>query len=158
MADKTLKRIDQVTAGIEKSSSIVQAGLGQITSNPENLKRAEMLVQIAKSDHASFKKRVIDTLLGHGSTKSGELPDHHGCRLGKWYDSITDVQIRSIPAFGCLIEPHERVHRHGKLALDYHAKNDPAGALVEAKKMDQASLDVIAMLDELHRKIAEKQD
>lgn len=153
MADKTLSRIDQVTEGIEKSSTIVQSGLNEITKNPENVSQAAMLVQIAKSDHASFKKRIIDTLVGHENTKSGDVPDHRGCRLGKWYDTITDVSIRSLPAFVQLIEPHERVHKHGKAALDFHAKGDHAAALEAAKLLDKASGDVIDALNDLYEKL-----
>ena len=56
-----------------------------------------MLLEIAKIDHVIFKKKVIDTLLGYDKLISGNLPDHHRCRLGLWYDKVTDPRSRAPP-------------------------------------------------------------
>ncbi len=153
MAGRMLTSIDMLTETVEKSGSFIQDSLSE---HLQNLDPAT-LVQITKSDHASFKKRVIDTLVGHGKTTSVDLPDHHSCRLGKWYDAIKDETIRSLPAFHALEEPHRRVHAYGKSALDRYARDDFAGALEEAKKLDEASLAVMKSLDALYEKIVAMQ-
>ncbi len=150
MAQRMLRSIDLLTDTMEKSGTHIQKTLAELVKNPS----ATTLVLVAKSDHASFKKRVIDTLVGHGQTKSGDLPDHHGCRLGKWYDAFKDEHIRAMPTFQGLQDPHQRVHHHGKQALDFFAKGDFPSALEEAKKLDAASQEVIAGLDALHQKIS----
>jgi methyl-accepting chemotaxis protein len=152
--DKMIQNIDMLSMAIEKSSSIVQGGLAEIVKNPD----AAMLVQVTKADHASFKKRVIDTVIGRGKTKSSELPDHHGCRLGKWYDTITDQRIRALPAFKKLEEPHQCVHNAGKQALAHMERGDFPDALLEAEKLNAASKDVIALLDELYQRILELEE
>jgi methyl-accepting chemotaxis protein len=152
VADSTLTAIDRLLDSLEKASAVVQRELGEIVKNPD----AAMLVQVAISDHASFKKRVLDTLLGHGKTKSSDLPDHHGCRLGKWYDGVSDATLKALPAYSKLEEPHRRVHLHGKATLDWCAKGDFAAALEEAKKLEGASQEVIAGLESLHRALAER--
>jgi methyl-accepting chemotaxis protein len=149
-ADSTLAAIDHLSNALEKASAVVQRELGEIVKNPD----AAMTVQVAISDHASFKKRVLDTLIGHGKTKSSDLPDHHGCRLGKWYDGVADAALKALPAYASLEEPHRRVHFHGKATLDWCAKGDFAAALDEAKKLEAASQEVIAGLETLHRAIA----
>lgn len=154
MADSMLKSIDLLSETIEKSSAYVQAGLADAAKNPDDA----MLVQITKADHASFKKRVIDTIVGHGKSKSGDLPDHHGCRLGKWYDAIKSERIRSLPVFLALEKPHQRVHVHGKHTLDYYSKGDFSAALNEAKNLDNASVEVIKALDDLHKKMVEERN
>lgn len=153
MADTTLSGIDGLTTSIENASKIVQTELGQIVKNPD----AAMLVLVTKADHASFKKRVIDTIIGHGTTKSTDLPDNHHCRLGVWYDSFKGEEIRSLPEFKKLDDPHHRVHAHGRASLANYENDDFAGALVEARKMDEASHEVIEILDALYRKIDVKQ-
>ena len=51
--------------------------------------------------------------------------------------------------------PHERVHLHGRKALEAIANNDFNGALLEAKQMEEASHEVIEMLQELHHAYSE---
>ncbi|MDD5586901.1 MAG: methyl-accepting chemotaxis protein [Alphaproteobacteria bacterium] len=154
MADHLTKGIGSLSDSIEKSGVYIRGAIEDIAKNPD----ASMLVQVAKADHASFKKRIIDTLIGHGNAKSGDLPDHHGCRLGKWYDAITEERIRALPAFQRLVEPHQRVHHFGKEALEYHAKGDFVAALEKAKELDRASAEVIAGLDDLGKNIEETQE
>jgi len=151
MADRMLGSIDQLAITMEKTGSFMLNAIQALTKNPDSV----TIVLVAKSDHASFKKRVIDTLVGRVSAKAGDLPDHHLCRLGKWYDSVTDERIKSIPAFKNLMEPHSRVHHYGKLALESHVKGDEAAALHNAKLMDQASTEVIEGLDFLYEKMIE---
>jgi len=152
VADSTLAAIDGLSGALEMASAVVQRELGEIVKNPD----AAMTVQVAISDHATFKKRVLDTLIGHGNTNSSDLPDHHGCRLGKWYDGVADAALRALPAYGQLQEPHQRVHLHGKATLDCYAKGDFAAALAAAKKLDAASQEVIAGLETLHRALEQR--
>lgn len=149
MADQSIGRLAQLTGSMEKSSAVVQKELTDIVKDPDD----EMLVMVAKADHASFKKRVFDALAGRSQTKAGDLPDHHGCRLGKWYDQIENAQIRQMPEFLRLVEPHQRVHQHGKQALAALAAGDMANALKEARSLDDASMEVIANLDRLHQRL-----
>ncbi len=151
-ADSTLAAIDHLSGALEKASAVVQRELAEIVKNPDSA----MLVLVAISDHASFKKRVLDTLIGHGKTRSTDLPDHHGCRLGKWYDGVNDAGLKALPAYRALEEPHRCVHLHGKATLDWCAKGDFGAALEEAKKLEAASQEVIAGLESLHRAIAER--
>jgi methyl-accepting chemotaxis protein len=150
MAQHVMQSIELVTSAIKTSGASIQRDLANLVQSPD----AATLVQVAKSDHASFKLRVIDVLVGHGQARSCDLPDHHGCRLGQWYDAITDENIHSLAPFRRLEEPHRRVHYYGKEALDHYAKGDLATALEEARKLYQASTEVIAGLDDLHRQIA----
>ncbi len=152
MAERMLTSIDMLTDTIEKSGFFIQDQLAECAKNLD----PSTIVLIAKSDHASFKKKVVDALVGHGHTTSSDLPDHHNCRLGKWYSSITDETIRSLPAFLNLNDPHERVHKLGKKVLDLHASGDFAAALEEAKKLDSASMEVMIRLDTLYQKIADE--
>lgn len=151
MSERMLKSIDQLATTMEKSGAFIRNSLNTLIQNPDS----STLVLVAKSDHASFKKRVIDVLVGKDPTKPHELPDHHLCRLGKWYDSVTDERMKALPAFKRIMEPHQRVHKHGRAALDFYAKEDMSAALREAKLMDQASAEVIAALDELYARMSE---
>ena len=107
------------------------------------------LCEMAKIDHVLFKKRVVDVLMGRGAWAAGEVPDHHNCRLGKWYDGVQPPEIKALAAFRHLVEPHARVHATAKAALTAHARGDTPTALRSLTDMNDASHEVLRLLDEL---------
>ncbi|NJL07712.1 MAG: hypothetical protein HC900_05190, partial [Methylacidiphilales bacterium] len=107
------------------------------------------LVEMAKIDHVMFKKRVMDVLMGRDTWRVAEVPDHHNCRLGKWYDAITAAEITSLPAYGKLVAPHQRVHAAGSRAIAAHEAGDMDGALAALEDLNEASIEVLAILDEM---------
>jgi len=145
MSQNVIQKVENVIGGLEKASAFVKTGLADVSKNLDS----EMLVLIAKADHASFKKRIIDTILAKDNWKAHEVGNHHGCRLGKWYDQAPD-EIKAMPAYAKLMEPHTNVHAAGKKALELFENDDYPGALIKTQEMDKASLAVIALLDELH--------
>ena len=145
MTDHALEAIDVLASAVNSVSATVQPLLQQLGKDPND----RQLVQLARSDHASFKKRVIDTLAGNGDTKDSELPDHHGCRFGKWYDKLTDPRVTGSSAYHHIKEPHLQVHAFGKEALSYHQSGDFQSAIAAAGKMENASQQVFAALDEI---------
>jgi methyl-accepting chemotaxis protein len=153
MSQTVLSYCGSVTDGVQKASIHVQKGLEEATKALDT----SMLILATKADHASFKKRVIDVLVGTTQTKSEELADHHTCRLGKWYDAQRDQCITNLPSFAKLSEPHQRVHHHGKQALHFHHNDDPVAALEHAKLLDQASNEVIALLDQIHAELLKQE-
>ena len=56
--------------------------------------------QIAKIDHIMFVQRIIETVIGAGNWKALEVPDHHNCRLGKWYDALPGGEAQRLPSYG----------------------------------------------------------
>lgn len=114
---------------------------------------ARSLCQMAKLDHIFFRKRVTDVLAGFDSWDAKEVPDHHSCRLGKWYDTVRDEVIRAHPTFKALVTPHEAVHRAAREALAAHAAGRAADAHDRVEALKQASRSVIAGLDEVSRLI-----
>jgi methyl-accepting chemotaxis protein len=111
------------------------------------------LCEMAKIDHVLFKKRVVDSLMGRSQWASAEVPDHHGCRLGKWYDGMNLPGIRDLPTFRALVEPHRRVHATAKAALVAHEAGRQTEALAALAELNEASHDVLSMLTDLSRAI-----
>ena len=115
------------------------------------------LCYAAKVDHVLFKRKILDTCIGEGTWKSSEVPDHNNCNLGKWYDRISDPVIKNSPTFKQLIEPHEGIHAAGRRALEAHALENEAEVLKELHIMDQASKEVVTLLDTLAKEILSKE-
>lgn len=88
-------------------------------------------------------------VVGKEGLRSDELADHHSCRLGKWYDQVTDERYTRNRTFRDLIHPHQEVHQHGKRAVDLFNRGDIAGALAEIAEVERASVDVLQGLSDL---------
>ena len=90
--------------------------------------------------------------MGRREVNEDKLVDHHGCRLGKWYDAVQDPAFIGDPLFQRLIEPHAEFHRQGKLAAELHERGEREAAERAAEEMEAASADVIGLLEALIEK------
>lgn len=106
------------------------------------------MCEMARIDHVMLKKRIVDTVTGQDTWTSAELPDHHNCRLGKWYDAISLESIRSHPVFKKLDAPHKAVHDAGHKALKAMEEGRTADAFAALNALDEASKKVLDSLDE----------
>jgi methyl-accepting chemotaxis protein len=153
MSAEALMTIEQLASAFDRVGAVVAPRLQELAGTIND----RTLVQLARSDHASFKKRVIDVLVQRGQTKDSDLPDHHGCRFGKWYDNLKDPMLRNSEAYRRIQDPHLRVHAFGKEALAKHQAGDFAGAVTAADKMEKASQEVFSALDEMGAMLAAQQ-
>ena len=106
-------------------------------------------VQLAKSDHALWKRRLASMIIGREGLNPAELANQHTCRLGKWYDKVDNPECRAAPAFKRLAAPHRLVHEHGILAARHFNDGNLDMALAEIAKVEAASKDVLRLLGEL---------
>lgn len=107
------------------------------------------VVKLAQSDHVLWKKRLVNMISGREGLKVDELADHHSCRLGKWYDNVTDPKYLNNPTFKDLKEPHRLVHQYGVEAVRLYNSGDVQGAIHEVAKVEDASKDVLELLAKL---------
>ncbi|MCR6631848.1 MAG: CZB domain-containing protein [Magnetospirillum sp.] len=115
--------------------------------------RHAALVLGTKIDHVVFRQNVLDTIAGKNNLTADKLPDHHCCRLGKWYDSVQEPLVKNSRWYGALLDPHKRVHEAGKTALSCHASADGAGRQRALDALQGASGQVLEILDSLARDI-----
>lgn len=148
IAEKAARNADSVgnvVDAMDRSDTQVQKGLASLSDLTSNA----AICSITRSDHVMFKKRVMETVSGRTQLQADDLPDHHNCRLGKWYDQVSEERMKNHPAFAELMAPHERVHVHGKEALRQYNAGDWDGAMDEITKLDDASHEVLALLQTL---------
>ena len=120
----------------------------------EKMGLANYVLYRAQSDHLIWKKGLAEMLVGVTRLEPSELSDHHSCRLGKWYDAVTDDAIRNDPTFIALINPHERVHTNGKLSAEAFSKGHLEDAQMHFCTMEDASVEVLNLLKELCEKFS----
>jgi methyl-accepting chemotaxis protein len=158
--------VGEISDSIASVASLSQQNLGHAESTIHAVRATEQLIEArfveldvrnipdmvlyrAKSDHYQWKKRLAEMLVGLNSLKPDELADHHSCRLGKWYDVMDDPWFKGHAAFKKLIGPHETVHKFGIQAARKFLDGDNDTAWELYNQMDEASKEVVALLDEL---------
>lgn len=134
--------VSQVVSAMGQLDSVVEGGLNGMSQVDVKNK----ILKLAQSDHVTWKKRLIQMVVGIERISSHELSDHQGCRLGQWYDSVTDPVLKESDAFKYLIEPHRAVHAHGKRAVDYYNRGNIESAMAEIEQVEQASEEVLSVL------------
>ena len=143
--------IDKVLTAIDNSNAELDARVEEFAADED----AYSIVHVAKNDHMAFKRQVVNTVMGRRDHKSDQMADHHTCRLGRWYDNVSDERILSHPVFKKLIAPHEQVHAHGRAALVAHENHDFETALKELTELEYYSKEVLSILDELSLAVEE---
>ena len=112
----------------------------------------DLVLHRAKSDHFMWKKRLAEVLVGLKTLRPEELTDHRHCRLGKWYEGVSDDKIRRHPAFSRMAAIHEAVHREGRKVAELIGRGDRIGATAAYTAMETASTQVVECLEELIRR------
>jgi len=109
------------------------------------------LLDTTKEDHRQFVQRIADAVEGKASLQVAELSTHHTCRLGRWYDNVTDDRMMALSAFKRLLDRHRPVHAKGRdilVALGDGRLDEARRLLGELGGLSQA---VIATLEDLKR-------
>ncbi len=144
-ASQSRDKVDGVTQSIAKIENVIGKRLDEI--DPDSV--PNFILYRAISDHVIWRKKIAEMFAGLVDPDPAALTNHHSCRLGKWYDQVTDSVLLNNPHFQKLIGPHEAVHQHGIEATKLFA----TGNIIEAKKsltlMDNASQEVIRLLNQL---------
>ncbi|CAA7621306.1 putative Methyl-accepting chemotaxis sensory transducer [Magnetospirillum sp. LM-5] len=112
------------------------------------------LMDLTKDDHRAFVGRVAEAVAGKLRLLPADLSTHHTCRLGKWYDNVTDDRMMSLPAFRELLDHHRPVHTKGRDVLVALNSGDQPQALAGMDELEELSKRVIATLDQLGRQFA----
>lgn len=116
----------------------------------------EDIITMAMSDHLLWKWRVYNMLLGLEEISERDVTSHTDCRLGKWYyNNNLSQDIKSLQSYQRLEKPHIEVHQYAKQAAEQYNAGNIDVAKKTLQKLDQASQEVIACLEELRKSISE---
>lgn len=138
------ERLQRVVDVLHATEAGLRDELGRLPSGHD----LASMCQLGKSDHVAFKRRIVAVLCGLETLASHELPDHHQCRFGQWYDRQHRITGGNA-LFASIDAPHQRVHRLGRAVLERHAAHDDAGMRQALEELEQASVEVITALDRL---------
>ena len=162
---------EEVAGNIEKTSSIakemeVMSGdvmhqVDELTKISEELRNSTagfktkgselMILDLAKTDHRVFVGKVNAHLHGDAKLDPSQMPDHHGCRFGKWYDGEGRQMCGSLPSYRTIEQPHERIHALAKEAVAASNAGDSAKAQQLYKEIENISDQIVNLLDGIKR-------
>ena len=116
-------------------------------------KSVNHICDIAKSDHVAFVEKIAQAMKGDVPSTS-TLSTHHTCRLGRWYDSVSDEVMQALPGFGALAEPHREVHTKARQVLVALDAGQDSLARTRMDELRASSNQVLADLDRLRAEYA----
>ena len=148
VADSVSNNVQVITEIIESMDTVEQLVCSQIAQIAKTQVPGKV-IKLAQSDHVLWKKRLVNMVIGREGLNVDELSNHHSCRLGKWYDTVSDPKLLDHPSFTQLKVPHQQVHDHGIEAVKYFNAGKEQLALEEIKQVEIASKEVLRLLVEL---------
>src|SRR5690606_10968419 len=146
---KQVQQLAKETAGIiyDISNNMDHYRLTFVNSNI--IESEKDIIQLAKTDHLLWKWNIYNLLLGFGNISADEITSHKVCRLGKWYYSSLPDKVKQNDAFNKLEKPHEAVHEYAKQAVEKYNKGEIETAKAILVRLEDASTEVIKLLEEL---------
>nr|WP_282099286.1 methyl-accepting chemotaxis protein [Pseudoalteromonas luteoviolacea] len=109
----------------------------------------QTFIQTVKLDHVVWKSEVYNVITGSSHKAVTDFADHTSCRLGKWISGEGAKLYSDNSAYRRLEQPHREVHKAGVEAVTKFKNGDKQGAVQQLNRMEQASIDVMHLLDEL---------
>jgi len=153
ITDDSSKVIGSFEADLSEFAASAQESAMQLTQA-----RDRAFATLIKLDHVIFKQNSYRSLeLGVDSAEGRAASvDHHGCRLGKWYDGDEcHAQFGTMPSYPVLEPPHARVHdgAHAVLRIlqtDWVNNNDSMNEIVTIfEDIEAASGEVMDLMQSL---------
>jgi methyl-accepting chemotaxis protein len=110
-----------------------------------------LAISKAKSAHMIFIGKVKAHLDGAHRLDPDNMPTHTTCAFGKWYQSKGKQAFGANSCFAGIDGPHAQVHNLGRQAVQASNAGEASKARGLCAQMEQASMDLIAMLEQLER-------
>jgi methyl-accepting chemotaxis protein len=151
IADTSRSAITEFAGQFQRFSESARTSLAQV-SKAQDVSFASLV----KVDHFVFKQngyRVVQAGLASPEAQATRV-DHHGCRLGQWYEAGEGkATFGDLVCYGRLEDPHARVHQGIHQALGLLAGRWETDATLQEQILgtfqgvEQASEEVMAALD-----------
>jgi predicted nucleic acid-binding Zn-ribbon protein len=140
--------LSNTIAGLNDSYSGINSSVGAMRASIIGATDSSF-IQTVKLDHIVWKGEVYEVALGRSQKSVESFVDHKQCRLGQWYSSDQSRKYQKNSSYKALERPHADVHQHGITALKELQSGDIKQSLLSFEKMEQASGQLINILDDL---------
>jgi methyl-accepting chemotaxis protein len=103
-----------------------------------------LMLTVAANDHQAFVNKIKAAVYGFTSLDANSLPDHHGCRFGRWYDGQGKEVCGHLNTYKAIESPHERIHALSKeavVAADSGDKGKAHQLMQEVERVYQTTME-----------------
>lgn len=155
---KDVSEIQQQAHGVASSSVDVRELATEMKSNADGLASVTEQFTIdeerfdigaIKAAHFNWKMKLTAVLGGYQHMQSGDVPNHHQCDFGKWYDNAPE-DLKALTLFKEMGKHHEDVHRKVMEAVDAHNQDRAADAAKKVEEFENARIELFQHLDKLY--------
>ncbi len=102
-----------------------------------------------KISHFNWKIRLSAVLSGYRYMNSEDVPDHHTCEFGKWFDTASD-ELKKHPAYKKIELHHKAVHKTVAETIDLYNQKDMDAAHAKLNEFEEIRKKLFTALDELY--------
>jgi methyl-accepting chemotaxis protein len=155
---RDIARVKKEAEKVASGSSDVKELAAEMKTNAEALSRLldnftfnQPLFDIGriKDAHFNWKMKLTSVLSGYTTIDSKQIPDHHQCEFGKWYDNAPK-ELASLPIFNEIGVHHEAVHRRVIEAVELYNSNNKSGAHRKVEEFEVVRKQLFDALDQLY--------
>ena len=113
-----------------------------------------------KADHIKFKNTNFAKC---NDSKSFKVTNHHGCRMGKWIDSMQDEDILSSEHWEILKDAHKKVHMMTQDVVDLYSGGYDNGQVFSVTANVEKNMNIVfdtldLLRDDKCTRLREKRD
>lgn len=159
------KEVTEDIARIQKDAegvAAVSSDIFELTSEMKNnthtledlvqgfkIKEETFDIGAIKAGHFNWKIQLTSVLKGYQHLQPEEIPDHHQCDFGKWYDTAP-ASVSTLPVFKEIKVHHKKVHEKVLAAVNCFNAKDRAGAERCLDEFETERIVLFEKLDELY--------
>ncbi|EKD34917.1 MAG: hypothetical protein ACD_75C02129G0003 [uncultured bacterium] len=136
--------VKELAAEMKNNAAALELLLNRFTFKP-----AQFDIGRIKDAHFNWKMRLTAVLSGYTTIDSKQIPNHHQCDFGKWYDNAPEA-VRNHPLFKEIGVHHEAVHVKVVQAVDLFNSNKTSDAYKKVEEFEEVRKKLFVSLDEMY--------
>ena len=154
-----IEKTSRIAKDMENTSNEVMTSVNGMLGNVEELRGAAgvfvtegsqlIMCDTARIDHKMFVAKISAHLKGKIKVDASQLPDHHTCRFGKWYDTLGHELCGNLPSYKTINRPHEKIHALAKDAVSTYSSGDKEKAARIYEEMEVISKRITDILENI---------
>ncbi len=153
-----ITRIQKEAEGVASVSSDISELATEMNTNTMQLKKMVNGFKVkeeafnigkVKAAHFNWKMRLTAVLKGHQILQVGEIPNHHQCDFGKWYDNAPE-RLTSLSVFKEIGVHHKAVHLKVAEAVEHYNNKNSTAAESSIREFEVVRKQLFEKLDEMY--------